>query len=124
MKMSSVISLEEARKRLESISNSEYQSEQTRQSDQTGAEHTDDPTMEEIADVIMAVADLLHRARVRPFTTKSDIARSAADVVALCASEDLLTTSLPNGHFTNVWMITPDGMAWLEGYADATSDRH
>ena len=79
--------------------------------------------MEEIADVIMAVAELLHRARVRPFTTKSDIARSAADVVALCASEDLLTTSLPNGHFTNVWMITPDGMAWLEGFADATSDR-
>ena len=78
--------------------------------------------MEEIADVIMAIAELLKRARVRPFTTKSDIARSAADVVALCASEDLLTTSLPNGHFTNVWMITPDGMAWLEGYADAVSD--
>ena len=122
MKMSSVISLEEARKRLESISNSEYQSEQTQLSDLTGAEPTDDPTLEEIADVIMAVAALLQRARVRPFTTKSDIARSAADVVALCASEDLLTTSLPNGHFTNVWMITPDGMAWLEGYADATSD--
>ena len=57
MKMSSVISLEEARKRLESISNSEYQSEQTQRSDLTGAEHTDDPSMEEIADVIMAVAD-------------------------------------------------------------------
>ena len=98
MKMSSVISLDEARKRLESISNSEYQSEQTQLSDLTGAEPTDDPTLEEIADVIMAVAELLHRARVRPFTTKSDIARSAADVVALCASEDLLTTSLPMVH--------------------------
>ena len=114
MKMSSVISLEEARKRLESISNSEYQSEQTQRSDLTGAEHTDDPSMEEIADVIMAVAELLHRARVRPFTTKSDIARSA-QTLSRCAPPNLLTTSLPNGHFTNVWMITPDGMAWLEG---------
>lgn len=121
MKMSSVISLEEARKRLESISNSEYQSEQTQQSDQTGVEHIDE---EEIAGVIMAVYELLSRARVKPFTTKSDLARVAADVVALCASEGLLTTSLPDGHFTNIWMITPAGMEWLEGFIDATGHRH
>ena len=119
--MSSVISLEERRKLLESISNSEYQSEQTQQSEQTGAEHTDD---EEIAGVIMAVYELLSRARVKPFTTKSDLARTAADVVALCASEGLITTSLPDGHFTNIWMITPSGMEWLEGFADATGHRH
>ena len=70
----------------------------------------------------MAVYHLLTHAKQKPFTTKSDMARAGADVVALCASEGLLSTMLPDGHFTNVWMITQDGMAWLEGAANALSD--
>lgn len=116
----SVISLDEARRRLESISNSEYQSEQTQQSEPTGAL----PTDEEALSVIHAVYEVLSYAHQRPFTTKSDMARAGADVVALCASEGLLSTMLPDGHFTNVWMITEDGMAWLRGYHDAASPRH
>ena len=72
----------------------------------------------------MAVYHLLTSAKQRPFTTKSDMARAAADVVGLCASEGLLSTMLPNGNFTNVWMITQDGMSWLEGASDALSPRH
>ena len=25
---------------------------------------------------------------------------------------------MPDGHFTNVWMITEDGLQWLEGAND------
>ena len=52
------------------------------------------------------------------------MARAAADVVALCASEQLLSTMMPDGHFTNVWMITEDGLQWLEGANDALAPRH
>ena len=67
-------------------------------SDQTGQP----PTDEEVMDVIIAVYQLLMAAKQKPFTTKSDMARAAADVVALCASEQLLSTMMPDGHFTNV----------------------
>ena len=89
-------------------------------SDQTGQA----PTDEEAMDVIIAVYQLLMTAKQKPFTTKSDMARAAADIVALCASEQLLSTMMPDGHFTNIWMITEDGQQWLEGATDALAPRH
>jgi len=71
----------------------------------------------------MAIYQLLTLARAKPFTTKSDTARAGADIVALCACEGLLTTMLPEGTFTNVWMVTSDGITWLEGATDALAPR-
>ena len=73
-------------------------------------------------DIVMAVYGLLSRAIQKPFTTKSDLARAAANEIALCASEGFLTTALPNGHYTNTWMITATGLAWLEEATDALSN--
>ena len=73
-------------------------------------------------DVVMAVYGLLSRAVQRPFTTKSDLARAAANEIAVCASEGFLTTALPDGHYTNTWMITGTGLQWLEEASDALFD--
>ena len=116
----SVIDLKTAREKLEKRSASQCQSTQNTGSDQTGQL----PTEDEMLEVVMAVYNLLMTAKQRPFTTKSDMARAAADVVALCASEQLLSTMMPDGHFTNVWMITEDGLQWLEGANDALAPRH
>jgi hypothetical protein len=73
-------------------------------------------------EAILAVYGVLMCARQHPFTTKSDIARKAANEVALAASEGLLTTKLNETTFTNVWMVTADGLAWMEGFDDVFGD--
>lgn len=57
---------------------------------------------------------VIQRAKVRPFTTKSDFAREWANPIALCACEGLITTQLNEGTYTNVWMVTSDGLDWAE----------
>lgn len=61
-------------------------------------------------------------ARQKPFKTKSNIARVAANEIALAASEGLLTTKLNDATYTNVWMITADGLDWMSGFDDVFSD--
>ena len=117
----SVIDFKNARQKLLEQSSSNCQSTQSSASEEPGQPLTDD---EESLEVIIAIYHLLERARARPFTTKSDIARAAADLVALCACEGLLTTMLPDGTFTNTWMVTSNGITWLEGAADALLTRH
>ena len=112
----SVIDFKNARQKLLEQSSSNCQSTQSSASDEPGQQLIED---EESLAVIMAIYHLLERARARPFTTKSDVARGAADIVALCACEGLLTTMLPDGTFTNSWLITTDGISWLEGATDA-----
>lgn len=64
------------------------------------------------------VYGVLVAARTSPFTTKSDMARKFANEVALAASEGMLTTKMSETQFTNVWMITADGLAFMEGFED------
>ena len=64
------------------------------------------------------ILSVLQRARLNPFTTKSDFARTAANEIALCASDDLITTRLNPNTVSNVWVITPDGLDALEGLSD------
>jgi len=57
-------------------------------------------------------------AREKPFTTKSDFARMAANEVAIAASEGLITTRINDEAFGNVWLITQQGMGFIEGFND------
>jgi hypothetical protein len=68
------------------------------------------------------VLDVLTHARAEPFTTKSDFARKAANAVALAASEGLITTRLNDTTYTNRWMVTIDGLEWMEGVNDVLGD--
>ena len=118
-KKMSVIDFKDAQRKLLEQSDSNSQSTQNTASGGIGLLPTDEPTLE----VIIAIYQLLTLARAKPFTTKSDTARAGADIVALCACEGLLTTMLPEGTFTNVWMVTSDGITWLEGATDALAPR-
>jgi phage-related protein len=69
--------------------------------------------------MLQNVLCVLQRARVKPFTTKSDFARMAANEVALCASDGLITTRLDDNIVSNVWVVTQDGMVALEELTDA-----
>jgi hypothetical protein len=71
---------------------------------------------EEELEAIVAVYGVLMCAKQRPFKTKSDLARKAANEVALAASEGMLTTKLNDTTYTNVWMVTSDGLDWMEGF--------
>jgi hypothetical protein len=67
---------------------------------------------------------VLLQAKQFPFTTKSDFARKAATPIALCATEGLISTQLGENTFTNRWMVTAEGLGWMEGFEDAFSPRH
>ena len=116
----SVISLEEWRQRLEDISASKSQSPQNTQLDEAGQKPTDEEEMLMMAEIYSV---LLH-AKQFPFTTKSDFARKAATAIALCATEGLLSTQLGENTYTNKWMVTAEGLGWMEGFEDAFSPRH
>ena len=115
----SVISLEEWRKKQEDISASKSQSKQNLVSDELGQTLIDDT---ELA-VLMEIYTVLVHAKQSPFTTKSDFARVAANPVALCASEGLLSTKLNETTYTNKWMVTAEGLEWMEGMEDVLSTR-
>jgi len=67
---------------------------------------------------------VLQKARMAPFTTKSDFARMAANEVAICASEGLISNKIADTQYGNVWMITQEGMEQLEELDDYISTRH
>ena len=110
----SVISLDEWRKKLADTSNSKSQSKQKQPSDAHGETPIDEAELEGIAEVYAVLA----QAKAAPFTTKSDFARVAANPIALAASEGLLSTRLKENTYTNRWMITREGMDWMEGFDD------
>lgn len=116
----SVESLEKWRKKLAERSASESQSTQTTASDETGQT----PTSEEEYAAAMRVYLVLQRSRLQPFTTKSDFARIAANEIGVCASEGLITTQVGEGRYSNVWMITAEGMEQMEALDDFLSVRH
>ena len=72
----------------------------------------------------MRVFLVLERSRIQPFTTKSDFARMAANEIGVCASEGLITTQVGEGRYSNVWMITVEGLEQMEAMNDVLSPRH
>ena len=116
----SVISLEEWRKRLEDTSTSRSPSKQNTPSDQVGEIPTDEDEMQAMAEI----HSVLMQARQSPFTTKSDFARVAANPIGLCASEGLISTRIDENTFTNRWMITGEGITWLEGFNEVFGPGH
>ena len=77
------------------------------------------PTEKQTMMIIMETQELLQIIQNNPITTKSRVAREKADVLALCACEGFISTMLPDGHFTNIWMITEDGIDWLKNASSA-----
>ena len=59
---------------------------------------------------------VLEHARVQPFTTKSDIARTLANEIAVCACDGLITTRVNDETIGNIWMITVEGLEALEWF--------
>lgn len=109
----SVISLDEWRKKLADISTSQSPSTQNTASDKHGQTLTDDEV-----DGLTAIYATVTMARMRPFTTKSDFARTYATEVALCAVEGLITTKLNDTTYGNIWLATQDGLDYLEELQD------
>ena len=85
--------------------------------DGTGPTHIND----EETEALKAIYALLGIARIRPFTTKSNMARDAANEIALCASEGLLTTKINETTYGNVWLVTQDGLDYMEELEDVFS---
>ena len=113
----SVTSLEEWRKKREELSISVSLSEQNTPSDEHGQTLTDTD-----AEHIAAVYAVVQTAKMKPYTTKSDFARTWASHVALAACEGLISTRLSDEQFTNVWMVTSDGLHWMEEVDDVLRD--
>ena len=113
----SVHSLDEWRKKRDELSISVSLSEQNTPSD----EHGQTPTDEEL-DHIATIYGVVQSAKIKPFTTKSDFARSMATHVALAACEGLITTRLSDTKFTNTWMVTSAGLEYLDEVEDVLRD--
>jgi hypothetical protein len=75
----------------------------------TGQILTDDDERE----ALEALLSVCLKAKVEPFTTKSDFARTFANEIALCACEGFISTALDDS-YTNRWMVTAYGLEWIE----------
>ena len=65
--------------------------------------------------------DIIRAAWEGGFTTKSDLARTRADEVAVCACKGFITTQVNSKEFGSVWRPTPAGLRELfiyEGILD------
>lgn len=110
----SVESLEEWRKKLAKRMSAESQSNQNTQQEEHGLTRTDEE-IEKLAMVVIArkTKEVLEAAWQGTFTTKSDIARSHADWVALACSLGYITVLVNDHAFSRHWLITEDGLAAL-----------
>lgn len=61
----------------------------------------------------VSLVDVLDRTWRKPFKTKSDFARTNADLIAMAASDGLITTKLAVGLYQRVWVLTPAGLSHL-----------
>ena len=117
--MSEPISLCEWRKKLEDALKSDAQSTQNTASGEPGETLTE-PEMEFVGRLF----SVLLKAKLEPFTTKSDFARMTATEIGLLASEGLLSTKVHEGTYGNRWLITADGIDWMEEVDNAFAPRH
>lgn len=79
-------------------------------------------TDQEIIDGTMAVVAVVINAHTAPFTTKSDFARKYASEIGLAASEGFISTRMETGRFTNRWMVTREGLEFLDEMENVFSD--
>lgn len=70
----------------------------------------------------MEIMLVIQKAKITPFTTKSDFAREFANPIALAACEGFISTKLNDETYTNRWMVTQDGLAWFEGAVNVLGD--
>lgn len=113
----SVTSLCAWRKKQGDRSSSKSQSTQNTASGELGQTLTD-----EEAEHVAAIYTVVQTAKIKPYTTKSDFARTWATHIALAAVEGLISTRLTEEKFTNVWMVTADGLDWMSGVEDVLRD--
>ena len=118
----SVISLEEWRKKLENTSDSTSLLKLSSELAEIGQRPIDE--IDEQNHGLFAVAMVVDMARINPFTTKSGFARMAANEVGIAASEGFISTRITDQKFANRWMVTMEGLQFLEGVMDEITTRH
>ena len=60
-----------------------------------------------------ALVHILDQAWQGGFTSKSDLAREKAPVVAMATERSMITTRIGPNHYSNTRLITPDGLKVL-----------
>lgn len=83
-------------------------------SDQTGQKPTNDGGVE----ALVMIHLVLLRALSGGFTTKSKFSRDMANIVAIAATEGLITTRLSEEHWGNTWFLTEDGFEFMKEIED------
>lgn len=53
-----------------------------------------------------------------PLKVKSDLARAEAEIVAMAASLQLITTKIGSQRFARAWRVTTKGLSWLHQKED------
>ena len=120
----SVIDFEQWRKKLEKASPSRSKLQQTMWSDQTGRKPTKNSPLSDLdlnredIETLVAFVVVLDRAHLNPFTIQSNFAREAAQFVAICASEGLISVRLEEDTWGDRWLITPEGLMCKENMKD------
>lgn len=59
------------------------------------------------------LAWVINEVHLRGFTVKSGYARSNAELVAMAASLQLITTRISKNLYGNEWQVTVKGLRWL-----------
>jgi hypothetical protein len=59
--------------------------------------------------------EVIRKAWMAPFSTKSNYAREHANEVAVAASLGFISTKIDNNTHTNKWLVTVEGLARLHG---------
>lgn len=107
----SVISLEDARKKLEERSASTSQSNQSTPSGELGQTPTD---MDEATmDSLRRLYTVLFHAWRGGVATRGRLARKEANIIAIAATENLITTRVSDEVWGSLWMITEDGLEYM-----------
>lgn len=68
--------------------------------------------------IIDKLATVLTEAWQHGFTVQSALARSEAEVVAMAASLQLITTRVNRDVFARDWQITSKGLRWLNEHKE------
>ena len=105
--MGSVISLNEWREKQEKLSKLKSPSEANIPWEELGLVRTE---VTEQIESFMSTYMTLDRAWRKPFKVKSTFAREGAFYVALCASENFITTNIADDTWGDRWIITEVGM--------------
>ena len=113
----SVISFKDALSKRKQNGASKSQSKQSATSAPTGQNVTDEEAIHEQV-MLSVIYGIVDRAWRKPFTTKSETARYAADIIGICASEGLITTAIEQGRYGNLWLVTEEGLEFLRHFRE------